>query len=317
WQLYLENLGELSDEALNDLISHVGRRVEASELPKLMDFAFLALHGPGGEDGAIQGLLEWVGIPYSGSGILPSAFGIDKIAQKRLMQAVGLATPKFRVVHLADTFSGSHFLHDLVQELGLPLVVKAPRQGSSIGVSIVREENETQLKQAIQSALFSQGLKREEWEKLSETEQLAWVRQLADIREGYGLPVQVSAYDNFRENHESLLDENKKFIQSSLELIARLGGDHYCRVSKESLFIVPKPNVKLGIGIDASDADVRAAYPGIVAEPHKYIDAPGRYLTWIPQADGPGLRFEIGTDGKVSMIHAGVMPWLGYVEGCA
>jgi hypothetical protein len=72
-----------------------------------------------------------------------------------------------------------------------------------------------------------------------------------------------------------------------------------------------------GIGIDASDAEVRAAYPGIVAEPHKYIDAPGRYLTWIPQADGPGLRFEIGTDGKVSMIHAGLMPWLGYVEGCA
>ncbi len=207
WQLYLENLGELTDEALNDLISHVGRRVEASELPKLMDFAFLALHGPGGEDGAIQGLLEWVGIPYSGSGILPSALGIDKIAQKRLMQAAGLATPKFRVVHLADTHSGSYFLHDLVQELGLPLVVKAPRQGSSIGVSIVREADENQLKQAIQRALFRQGLKREEWEKFSETEQLAWVRQAADIREGFGLPVQVSAYDNFKENHESLLDE--------------------------------------------------------------------------------------------------------------
>ena len=77
WQVYVESLGELSDEQWQELISHVGRRVEASELSSLMDFAFLALHGPGGEDGAIQGLLEWVGIPYSGSGILPSAFGID------------------------------------------------------------------------------------------------------------------------------------------------------------------------------------------------------------------------------------------------
>ncbi|MEJ7663922.1 MAG: hypothetical protein WKG07_32520 [Hymenobacter sp.] len=98
WQLYIENLGELTNEELTALIAPVGRRVEASELPRLMDFAFLALHGPGGEDGAIQGLLEWVGLPYSGSGILPSAIGIDKIAQKRLMEAVGLATPKFRVL---------------------------------------------------------------------------------------------------------------------------------------------------------------------------------------------------------------------------
>ncbi|RZK30039.1 MAG: D-alanine--D-alanine ligase, partial [Hymenobacter sp.] len=191
WQLYIENLGELTDEALNELISHVGRRVEASELPRLMDFAFLALHGPGGEDGAIQGLLEWVGIPYSGSGILPSALGIDKIAQKRLMQAVGLATPKFRV----EDFNYQHavdMLPDVVAELGLPLVVKAPRQGSSIGVSIVREANPQLFQEAADRALFVRHLYRADWEKLDESGQLAWVRQLADIREGIGMPVEVS-----------------------------------------------------------------------------------------------------------------------------
>ena len=56
---------------------------------------------------------------------------------------------------------------------------------------------------------------------------------------------------------ESLLDENKKFVQANLELIARLGGDHYCHVSKENLFMVPKPNSKLGIGIDALPASIR------------------------------------------------------------
>jgi D-alanine-D-alanine ligase len=186
WQLYLENLGELTDEALNDLISHVGRRVEASELPKLMDFAFLALHGPGGEDGAIQGLLEWVGLPYSGSGILPSALGIDKIAQKRLMQAVGLATPKFVVFDPENP----NDLDDLVQEIGLPFVVKAPRQGSSIGVSIVHDAEE-ELAAAVNRARFMRSLTAAAWQALDEASRLAWVRQLADIREGIGLPVQV------------------------------------------------------------------------------------------------------------------------------
>ena len=190
WQLYLENLGELSEAALNELISQVGRRVEASELPRLMDFAFLALHGPGGEDGAIQGLLEWVGLPYSGSGILPSALGIDKIAQKRLMQAVGLATPKFRVVGLWADLPES--LAELVEELGLPLVIKAPRQGSSIGVSIVREKDPALFTTAVDKALFRRILTKAEWEAMDEEEQRAWVRQLADVREGIGLPIQVA-----------------------------------------------------------------------------------------------------------------------------
>ena len=195
WQLYLENLGELSEETLNELISHVGRRVEAGELPKLMDFAFLALHGPGGEDGAIQGLLEWVGIPYSGSGILPSAFGIDKIAQKKLLQATGLATPDFYVLTAADwnTADPAALLSMLGRELGLPLVIKAPHQGSSIGIGIVREEDPAQFAAAVERALFRRTLTNQEWESLDENGRLAWVRQLADIREGIGMPVAVEA----------------------------------------------------------------------------------------------------------------------------
>jgi len=197
WQVYIESLGELSDEALTDLISHVGRRVEASELPKLMDFAFLALHGPGGEDGAIQGLLEWVGIPYSGSGILPSAIGIDKIAQKKLMEAVGLATPEFRVVGDDDDASWPF----LVEFLGSPLVVKAPRQGSSIGVSIVRKEGE--LAAAIERADFSRTIDIGKWAEMTAADRLSWVRQLADIREGLGLPVQAQAIDYNREYRDT------------------------------------------------------------------------------------------------------------------
>ena len=73
-----------------------------------------------------------------------------------------------------------------------------------------------------------------------------------------------------------------------------------------------------GIGVGASEAEVEQAFPGFRASPHEYEDAPAKYLT-APNADSgaPALRFEIGQDGKVSLIHVGTMPVLGYVEGCA
>ncbi|WP_426492512.1 D-alanine--D-alanine ligase family protein [Hymenobacter sp. 102] len=195
WQVYLESLGELSLAEQDRTIAEVGRRLEPRELRELMDFAFLALHGPSGEDGAIQGLLEWYGIPYSGSGILPSAFGIDKIAQKKLLQALHLPTPAFRVLEESWALNATHpkYLRGLVEELGLPLVIKAPRQGSSLGISILREEDPAAFAKAIERALFQQTITREEWTALDEPARLAWVRQVADIREGIGLPVTAFA----------------------------------------------------------------------------------------------------------------------------
>ena len=70
-----------------------------------------------------------------------------------------------------------------------------------------------------------------------------------------------------------------------------------------------------GIGVGASEAQVSAAFVGFHATPHKYVDAPAKYLT-APSGD-PALRFEIDEDGKVSLIHVGMQPQLGYVEGCA
>jgi len=73
-----------------------------------------------------------------------------------------------------------------------------------------------------------------------------------------------------------------------------------------------------GIGVGASEADVRKWFAGFREEPHKYEDAPAKYLTAPNAKSGdPALRFEIGHDGKVSAIHVGTMPTLGYVEGCS
>lgn len=79
-------------------------------------------------------------------------------------------------------------------------------------------------------------------------------------------------------------------------------------------------DVKLveGIGVGATEDDVRKWFAGFRSTPHKYVEAPAKYLT-APNAESgdPALRFEIGQDGKVKMIHIGAMPVLGYVEGCA
>lgn len=204
-QVYLENLGDLNTAEQDAIISQVGRRVLPHELSQLLDFAFLALHGPGGEDGAIQGLLEWYGIPYSGSGILPSAFGIDKVAQKRLLQALGQPTPDFRTITLAewDAADPAATLAYLVRELGLPLVFKAPRQGSSIGISILKEADPAKFVAAVERSLFRKTLRRPEWQRLSALDQLALVQHLADIREGIGLPVLLELLEVKNEQLES------------------------------------------------------------------------------------------------------------------
>ncbi len=106
---------------------------------------WIALHGPGGEDGALQGLLQWLDMPYTGSGVLASAIAMDKIRSKHLFRAEGLPTPAYRVVHEhADAVLA-------VEQLGLPLIVKPSGQGSSVGMTKLFEVSE--LREAIQLAL--------------------------------------------------------------------------------------------------------------------------------------------------------------------
>ncbi len=99
------------------------------------DRAFIALHGRFGEDGSVQGALELLGIPYTGSGVMASAMAMDKVMTKRIWTAVGLSTPAS--VWLPPEEQTPARLAEIPGELGLPLIVKPPREGSSIGVTKV------------------------------------------------------------------------------------------------------------------------------------------------------------------------------------
>ena len=96
---------------------------------------FIALHGRYGEDGCVQGALELLGIPYTGSGVMASSIAMDKAMTKRVWLAEGLPTPRYVLVRREDV--GRVDAAALVRELGLPLIVKPAREGSSIGVSKV------------------------------------------------------------------------------------------------------------------------------------------------------------------------------------
>ena len=100
------------------------------------DRVWIALHGTGGEDGALQGLLQWLELPYTGSGVLASALAMDKIRSKRLFRQADINTPDFFVVeHRRDVVRAA-------EEFGFPIIVKPACEGSSVGMSKIFDSND-------------------------------------------------------------------------------------------------------------------------------------------------------------------------------
>ena len=111
-----------------------GEAVEASD--GRPDIVFIALHGGAGENGTVQGLLEMLGIPYTGSGVLASALAMDKTISKKLFEREGIPTPPWVELRASQREAGGRAI---LAELGLPCIVKPACEGSTIGVTVVRE----------------------------------------------------------------------------------------------------------------------------------------------------------------------------------
>jgi D-alanine-D-alanine ligase len=126
----------------------VGRDIDQVLRGANIDVAFLALHGRFGEDGAIQGVLEWLGIPYTGSGVLSSALALDKLKAKELFRLHNVPTPPY--YDLTGPVSDAQ-IEDRHGSFGFPVMVKPRREGSSIGVS--RATSPTELRAAVDEAL--------------------------------------------------------------------------------------------------------------------------------------------------------------------
>ena len=133
----LKNFGYLNVWLFDLNATNISELIEAKP-----DLAFLALHGKGGEDGSIQGTLELAGIPYTGPGIACSAICMNKVFTKQVLSAADIPTARYMEFWKSDIDDTEALVEQMIDSLGLPMVLKSPSQGSSIGVYIIKKKDE-------------------------------------------------------------------------------------------------------------------------------------------------------------------------------
>ncbi len=142
WELPLKLVLMNTVEDIERALASEGIRIPYETLKEKVDFVLLALHGKYGEDGCLQGLLELLGIPYSGSGVLASAIGMDKPTTRRFLAAAGITTPRYILVRRNEL--------PVTAPFPLPWIVKPTREGCSTGLSKVTDAS--QLSGALEKA---------------------------------------------------------------------------------------------------------------------------------------------------------------------
>ena len=191
-QVYAESLEMEKGIGLDALAQDVGTKINPSDISQLIDIAFLALHGEGGEDGQIQGLLEYFGVPYTGSGILASAIGMDKSVQKKFMRLGQFACPPMIEIKRKDWTLASmqNIYAEATRTIGLPLVVRPANQGSSIGVSILKKEDDlARFEELVNRAFFRIKVDLKTWKNKSLSEKIHYLQDITDLRSGIGFPM--------------------------------------------------------------------------------------------------------------------------------
>lgn len=177
--IYAEQLFYPESSAYLRALTQLGPILSWESLAKEIDVAFLVLHGLGGEDGSIQGLLEQLGIPYTGAGLAASAWGMDKLMQRSWLKAHGFPVPPYMAISRARLWESPNTLAEEVAAIvGFPCVVKHPLQGSTIGVGVCREPEE--LLSVIQRCAFTWPVR-----VLREVSPAV----LLDLTQGLGLPL--------------------------------------------------------------------------------------------------------------------------------
>lgn len=212
FEVYIESLQQqLAPQEIEALMHAIGTPIQPKNFKTYFDFAFIILHGPDCEDGAIQGLLEWHKIPYMGPGLLGSAVSIDKILQNEQIARANGQQKKMQVVRWEQWrgTEAAEVFEVAKAELGLPIVVKAPHQGSSIGVSIVKEDSLDDFVKAMNQCFFALEVTADEWKGYSKEEKHAFAQRIANLDESIGYPV--------------VIEQTGEFIYHPTELIEKLG----------------------------------------------------------------------------------------------
>lgn len=241
FQVYAESIQSIaqSKTAQRAVLKEIGEPLTMDEIAERIDFAFLALHGTFGEDGSIQGMLEWHGIPYSGSGILASAMGINKAVQKDFQNTAGLYVNDFTSLQHhhwlhADEEQKKQWFVEYNLQFGEQFVIKPAHQGSSLGVSILKSPNFDTFCNAIDLAFFRLQIHASEWTSKSVEEKVRDIKHLTDLRSGLGLPLLADGNEIFLPNQ--LMDYLDQALQNQ-ESVLLQANDSESLVLIESLIV--------------------------------------------------------------------------------
>ncbi len=278
FQIYIDSMPDAGKE----IPASVGKLLTIEELGQYMDIAFLALHGQFGEDGVIQGLLENINMPYTGSGIMASAMGMDKSIQKTLMGHAGFDVPEMIVIKKNEWNANSQksLYESASKKIGFPLVIRPANQGSSIGVSILMEDNgERAFAQKISAAFFQETIEHKWWNSLSAEERIKEIQEIIDIRSGVGFPVDVNGKTIFHpdqlllEIDNTALDQKDIFLEGHLTE-SKVVIESFIRGREFSCIVMRKDN-----------GDIVALPPTEIAKQTELYDYKSKYL--------PGLSRKI------------------------
>ena len=218
FSVYIESLqNTLSESELEQIMTEIGTPILPQNFHKHFDFAFIIVHGPDCEDGAIQGLLEWHKMPYMGPGLMGSAVSIDKILQNEQIARANGQEKKMAVVRWENwSKQDKKQLFETAKEsVGLPIVIKAPHQGSSIGVSIVKEDSLSAFEKAMNQCFFAMEVNAEDWQNMSDDDKHTFAQKVANLDEGIGYPLAINKEKELITHPTELIEKLNTYLSAT------------------------------------------------------------------------------------------------------
>lgn len=281
FQVYCEQLGELSEDKKLEFANEIGLVLQPEQLKEHIDFAFLALHGKYGEDGMIQGQLEALQIPYSGSGILPSAIGIDKSFQKQMMANSDFDSQEYISIPKNKWDENpSHYKQEAISKIGYPMVSRPAHQGSSIGVRLIN--NEAGFDDAINEGFFRETISNAVWSAFNDDEQIKYIERICDIRSEVGLPLLFN--DEIIYHPDNLLKSVIKHFSSSSDDIIIQAVDNESQVLVEPFIDGREFSV---IVVKNENGEPKALPPTEIIKGNEIFDYRSKYLPGLSRKQTP------------------------------
>jgi D-alanine-D-alanine ligase len=208
WEIPLQLLVQNTTVDITTRLEDEAHRIAYEELKSVADFIYIGLHGKYGEDGCLQGLLELLDIPYTGSGVMASAIGMDKHLQRKLLAAEGIKVPKYLAVTEKEWKEKAQEILERVEDtLGYPCVVKPTREGCSTGLAVVREQGQMGL--AMENAF--------QWDTTALVEELLVGMEITCGVIGNREPIALPPTETLR--HGDFLTVEEKFLPGEGENI--------------------------------------------------------------------------------------------------